>query len=270
MRCKTKVEIEEYYYSKLDKSNRQIYTMLLSALEAYNNEISINFHLKENIDIAKVFTYLGYDYPSLFYVDFSRLDVHIIEQRAIIRTFFLYSEQESRELKVLLEDVVEEILKSDKCTDEDDYCKGLKINDYLVGNVSFNRSNWKNYNTVVGALLENKGACEAFAKSFKYLCDKIGLKCIYVRGVSSTAMGLSKQRDRENRNRESFGFGHSWNIVKLNGEYVHVDVTWNKTKRLGTNATHKYFNILDSDMSKEHCWDRALLPRCTSRRQDET
>lgn len=50
--------------------------------------------------------------------------------------------------------------------------------------------------------------CEGYAKAFQLLMNACGIENIYVTGTS--------------RNQ-----GHAWNIVKLDGKYYNVDVTWN-------------------------------------------
>ena len=52
--------------------------------------------------------------------------------------------------------------------------------------------------------------CEGYSKAFKYLCDRAGLDCITVVGTMDGGTGAG---------------AHMWNIVRLNGENLMVDVT---------------------------------------------
>src|SRR4030095_14769583 len=52
------------------------------------------------------------------------------------------------------------------------------------------------------------GICEGYSNLFKHLCDKSGLQCFRVDGISSK------------------GSDHSWNAVQLDGEWHLVDITW--------------------------------------------
>ena len=53
--------------------------------------------------------------------------------------------------------------------------------------------------------------CEGYSKAFKYLCDQAGLECYTVTGTMTGGTGG--------------GGAHMWNIVRVNGENLLVDVT---------------------------------------------
>lgn len=59
---------------------------------------------------------------------------------------------------------------------------------------------------------------------------------------------------------------HAWNLVKLDGEWYHLDTTWNDPiytgifKWLGE-QTYDYFLISDKKMKKDHEWDYELYPQ---------
>lgn len=58
-----------------------------------------------------------------------------------------------------------------------------------------------------GALVNKKSVCEGYAKAFKLLCDRSGIPCVIIGGVSN-------------------GENHMWNYVKLDGKYYLVDATF--------------------------------------------
>ncbi len=53
-------------------------------------------------------------------------------------------------------------------------------------------------------LKEGTGVCQAYAGTFKYIMDKLGIPCRYV---------------------SSDDAAHQWNMVQLDGEWYHIDVT---------------------------------------------
>lgn len=92
-------------------------------------------------------------------------------------------------------------------------------------------------NTIYGALVRGKALCEGYAKSFSYLCNKAGIENIIVTGETDTA--------------------HMWNMVKIDGNWYHVDVTWDKPD--GTIAEmypdmvmYQYFLVTDSVIENNH------------------
>jgi len=60
------------------------------------------------------------------------------------------------------------------------------------------------------------------------------------------------------------GVPHAWNIVKLDDEYYHVDVTTDKMEnKTSKYAIHKYFNITDKEILNSHVFDKMFeYPKC--------
>lgn len=53
----------------------------------------------------------------------------------------------------------------------------------------------------------------------------------------------------------AYGWGdHAWNIVNIDGNYYHVDVTWDDPDE-SDNINYDYFLISDEQMSTDHKWD---------------
>lgn len=64
--------------------------------------------------------------------------------------------------------------------------------------------------TLYGALVQKAAVCDGYASAMQYLLGRVGIKCLMVYGA-----------DRANA-----GENHAWNLVKLEDEYYHLDVTW--------------------------------------------
>ena len=94
--------------------------------------------------------------------------------------------------------------------------------------------------TAFGALVEGCADSYGMAMAYKALCDRLGIECVVVRG---------EQRGGE--------LGKSaWNIIGIDGEYYHVDVS-----RFGADI-YSAFLLSDSDMWGEYDWDRENYPAC--------
>lgn len=92
-------------------------------------------------------------------------------------------------------------------------------------------------NTIYGALVKGKALCEGYAKSFSYLCNKAGIENIIVTGMTDTA--------------------HMWNMVKIDGNWYHVDVTWDKpdgaiAQMNPDMVMYQYFLVTDSVIENNH------------------
>lgn len=120
--------------------------------------------------------------------------------------------------------------------DMDDYDKLKYFHDYLVLNCE-NSTNDPYADTIYGALVKKKALCEGYAKAFSYLCNLADIENVIVTGETYV--------------------NHMWNMVKLNGNWYHVDVTWDNP----VDALHKdypdvvlyqYFMVTDSVIKNNH------------------
>ena len=106
-----------------------------------------------------------------------------------------------------------------------DLQKVLWVNDYIcdVYEYDFSLACYDLYSMVHYRL----GTCQGYTKLFKAVMDKLGIECSF---------SSSKQIE------------HVWNIVKINGQWYHIDVTWND------NPNTKGYILLTNDTTsyKEH------------------
>ncbi|WP_051217164.1 transglutaminase domain-containing protein [Paenibacillus assamensis] len=63
---------------------------------------------------------------------------------------------------------------------------------------------------------------------------------------------------------------HAWNMVQLDGQWYHVDATWNDPLPDKRNRIlHTYYLLSDEEIGRDHTWDRAKFPQATlSHKQD--
>ena len=88
-----------------------------------------------------------------------------------------------------------------------DYEKLKIFHDYLAVNVESSTDS-PEADSIYGALVNKKALCEGYAKAFSYLCNLAGIENMIVTGYTNVA--------------------HMWNMVKLDGNWYHVDVGWDK------------------------------------------
>jgi hypothetical protein len=134
-----------------------------------------------------------------------------------------------------------------------DLQKERAIHDYIVKNTAYDYDNLsrgtlpEEVYTMYGALINGKAVCAGYAKAMFKLLTMAGVENMVVIG-------------------EADGTPHSWNLVKINDSYTHLDATWDDPVT-GTNRgilSHKYFNISDQQISKTHNWDTSKYPKGVS------
>jgi len=88
-----------------------------------------------------------------------------------------------------------------------DYDKVKKVHDYLCNHITYTLNDRPEIYTAYGALVEGKAVCEGYAIAFQRLMEAMGIPCYIASGVVQ-------------------GEDHAWNLVQLNGQWYHLDATW--------------------------------------------
>ena len=144
--------------------------------------------------------------------------------------------------------------------------KELSIHDYLVKNVKYDHQVIDAYkeNYVMNidshgsynVLINGKGVCDGYAWTTKLMLGMCGID-------SEVVIGTGKTEDETKK--EGMTIYHAWNIVKIDGEYYQLDVTWDENiyEQLSMSC-YKYFNLSDEVMGKDHEWNASSYTKCTS------
>ena len=92
-----------------------------------------------------------------------------------------------------------------------DLKKAIVLHDYLVLNCEYDAENEDLNNipaesyTAYGTLVKRMSVCEGYSLAYKYLLNQSGIDCLMV---------TTQEKNQ------------TWNMVKLDGKYYHVDVSW--------------------------------------------
>ncbi len=129
-----------------------------------------------------------------------------------------------------------------------DFEKLVYLHDTLAGRIEY--TDGENAHSLYGALVLGKCVCEGYAESLQYLLHRLGIEAFL-------AIGKSVNPDTGTEE------GHEWSYVKLDGEWCHVDLTWNDQ---GESLYHAYFGLTDAEIKLDHIIGETayLLPECTS------
>lgn len=137
--------------------------------------------------------------------------------------------------------VIKKIIRNDMTYKE----KLQAIHDYLVRYCVYDEyAPGKGYDdsyTAYGCLVRRQAVCQGYAAAFNLLALKAGICSITVAG-------------------EAGGGSHAWNYVRVGKTYRYVDATWDDPlpdRGSKAGVPHKYFYVTQSDMAKNHTWNRA-------------
>jgi|GEM_PF-3324529 len=125
-----------------------------------------------------------------------------------------------------------------------EYDRELIIHDILVRDIVYDHAAADNMDlapeagTVYGAFVEQRAVCSGYALAAKLLLNRVGVSCITVSGFM--------HNDTEN--------GHMWNLVCIDGNWYHLDVTNDDPTSYSTHniRSYNYFNLTDSAIAVTH------------------
>ena len=153
-------------------------------------------------------------------------------------------------------DIIDRVIKPGMT----DLEKELALHDYLVFNTTYDYENYlsdsvpEESHQPYGVLINKVAVCDGFARTMQILLNMVGIENEFIYGDADGEKGW---------------IGHAWNIVKVDGEYYHLDVTFDNIDRDGRDIkkdsiTHTYFNVSDRQISIDHRWERDLYPHCNT------
>ncbi len=236
------VDIErELYYSASRVSEDSVRAELISRLNeaasryetnpidisdlniSYPNDEYISVCFSEVASLPTNFHLMGYGYS--YYENGSYISIILKYNTADKETWEEYTNSINREyanICTYLDDDMSQIEKM------------LVVHDYMCINYEYDYVRLEEGTlpaesfTAYG-IMENKiGVCQAYAEAYMLVLYKLGYEC---RIVASTEMN------------------HAWNIVKIDDNWYHVDVTWDDPVPNDKGRTlHKYFLVSDETM----------------------
>ncbi len=130
-----------------------------------------------------------------------------------------------------------------------DYEISKILHDTVIDTVTYNFT--QNDQNAYGALVEGKAVCNGYTRAYQHLMKKVGIPAWYIGGSSINP--TTNESD-----------SHAWNIVKLNGNWYHTDVTWDDQI---TSTFYEYLNITTDEILEDHTIEDSfakLMPKATS------
>lgn len=138
--------------------------------------------------------------------------------------------------------IIEKLVKDDMSDME----KALVLHDYLVLHTVYDMKYLRK--GAEGVLLLGRGVCDGYTQAYAMLLRMVGVECRCVSG--------------------SAGGAHAWNMVKIDGKWYHVDVTWDDPiggRQRKEYLHYEFFMISDKEIrSRRHRWDWDYTPATPS------
>lgn len=177
--------------------------------------------------------------PCIIHLYFSYNATGVVLQEYLIDGKPDLETKEEQELYSAITEITEEIIEEDM-TDMD---KVIAVHDYLVVNTVYSEDQDKAdfLATAYSVLIEGEGQCQGYAEAFTALLMISGVE---TKVISGDALDVSATYQP-----------HAWNLVKIDGDWYHADVTWDDPiPDTGGSAIHTYLFRSDDFFERDHAW----------------
>ncbi|AVK98811.1 DUF5050 domain-containing protein [Lysinibacillus sphaericus] len=155
---------------------------------------------------------------------------------------YLMTPEQAAYVEMNAQEIVATIAKNAKTDVE----KIKAVNDYIVANTAYTEQTKSSPHSAYTVLAEHGGVCQGYALLAHSMLQKLGFETKYIVGYVGQE-------------------GHAWNLVKLDGQWYHLDTTWNDPvpDRKGA-IRYQYFLVDDRTMARDHTWIADDYPKATS------
>ena len=197
-----------------------------------------------------VFFQLRLDHPEIFWAVGFKYRYYKDSPNLILIPEYIFDKNKIREHQKALGARVDKLVRTAMKFSEWD--KEKYVHDFICENIRYDKLKKPYSHEIIGPLGHGVGVCEGIAKSVKVLCDALGVWCIIAICGNNPEKGIKSR--------------HTWNIVRINGQYYHLDATFDNT--LGknedglTSIRYDYFNLDDKNIFRDHEPLIAPAPPC--------
>ena len=209
------------YYSEVEN-------YIAEQLREQKASIDISQYGVPRDDLIYIYRSVMFDNPDIFYVDASYIPYKFdrMGNIAILTPQYIFTRSKIPSYIKKFNSACKSYIKGIDSS-MSDVQKALTLHDRIALGCKYKNENDKSF-TAYNVLVTGKGVCEGYARAYSYLLSLVGVdsKCL---------------------NNESKG--HLWNLVKIGGNWYHVDVTSDDPlpDDLGY-VRHKYFLLSDAKL----------------------
>ncbi|MBP1549422.1 MAG: hypothetical protein J6A05_05400 [Oscillospiraceae bacterium] len=220
--------LRPYSYNQLNEKQLYIYDAVIAAAEKLKTDVALSTVMDISADdYCEVYQQIYNDEHALFYID-TKMQYAMntnTKKLASAIIFYKYSDEKIAEMQKAIDAEVKRVL--DGITpDMTDYDKVKYFHDYLASSVVYDEST-ENCRDIYGVFVDKKAICGGYSKAFSHLCDKVGIETVTVTG-------------------DADGEAHMWNMVKIDGQWYNIDITYAVTEsELGNYVRYDYFCVTD-------------------------
>ncbi|KOP70743.1 protease [Lysinibacillus sp. FJAT-14745] len=149
--------------------------------------------------------------------------------------------------EAVVQQKIDQVLKTIIKPSMTEFEKVKAINDYIVSNTAYGTKTSASPHGAYALLMEGQAVCQGYALTTYKMLEQAGIESKYIVGYVNGNQA------------------HAWNLVKVDGQWYHLDTTWNDPlpNRVGS-SSYDYFLVNDAQLKKDHKWEASDYPAATS------
>lgn len=236
--------MEPYYYNRLNKWEQSAYHAMMTGLKALAPTFAVP--MMDGKKLAEIYFALRMDHPELFYSVTFKYKYYNGADNVEFSPDYIFEKKKIIENQKALKLRVERLARP---------AQGLKpwdklkyIHDFICQSVRYDKLKKPYSHEIIGPLGQGVGVCEGIAKSVKILCDELKIWCIVAICDNNPEKGIK--------------YRHTWNIVKLDGKYYHIDATFDNSLGEPDYIRYDYFLLSDKQIVRDHEPVLYPMPAC--------
>lgn len=237
--------MEAYYYQRMSKAQQTAYHAMKSGFTALSPAFPVP--KLENRELSEIFFKLRLDCPEIFYVTSFSYRFYPGADHVELVPEYLFEKSKIKEHQKALSSRIAKLVRpaqSLSLLEKEQY-----IHDFICQNVHYDKLKKSYSHEIIGPLGQGVGVCEGIAKTVKILCDQLGIWCVIAISEANPEKGIK--------------YRHAWNIIKLDGDYFHLDATFDNSLGQDGVIRYDYFNLDDSRLFRDHEPVIDPVPACT-------
>ena len=265
-----------FAYSELSDSAKNCYMEIYAILTDLLEKEELTSRDPDEIDLA--FRAVMVDHPEIFYVKGYSIGKYMsgnVLKKIVFSGTYTMSAEEADEGRREVEDYVDKVVSAYN-GDGSDYDKIKYVYDYLIKNNEYVPESENNQN-ILSVVENGQTVCQGYTKAMQLILRRMGIFCTLVNGTACGSGGVPNAEDLADVKNAEWG-GHVWNIVRCNGMYYNIDVTWgdaaitllntenNSMDNIAVN--YEFFLVDDATLDETHKPEPVVAMPCCNSMED--
>lgn len=204
----------KFFYEQLDEEERMIYRVLRDGVALGETEIQV--YSDDTQRLFEIYRMIHFDYPEFFWMTgWGKMTTYQWPGGRVYTVFepeYGHVGEEKERMQAEIEAAVEAFLATVDAN-ATEFERVRAVYEYIIMTTTYNLDAPDNQN-IYSVFVHRESVCAGFSRAAQLLLERLGIFATYVVG-DAYIPGFT-----------AYPVAHAWNLVRVDGEYYYLDVTW--------------------------------------------